>query len=120
MNAAIYIINRFLFRFIEFWRHWYAGSFKFGSNIFISFLENLDKSVALKITAKNIFQPLYQDRSFIGYVLGFIFRSVRLFFGGIFYLIVAAIALVIYLFWLAIPILVIYEIVKNLGFAIKV
>jgi len=113
MTVFIYIINRFFYRFIEFWRHWYVGGFKIGSNIFLSLLEKLDRKVVLRITLKNFFQPLYQDRSFIGYFLGIIFRSIRLFFGGIFYLLVAILALAVYLFWLAIPLLIIFEIIKR-------
>jgi len=45
--------------------------------------------------------------------LGIIFRSIRLFFGGIFYLLVAILALAVYLFWLAIPLLIIFEIIKD-------
>ncbi|MFH1347035.1 MAG: hypothetical protein ABIH10_02185 [Spirochaetota bacterium] len=116
MTALIYIINRFFYRFVEFWRHWYVGSFKIASHIFLSLLEKLDKRVALKITFKNFFQPLYQDRSFIGYFLGIIFRSFRLFFGGIFYLFLGFLAIIIYLFWLAIPVLIIFEIIKGLSF----
>ena len=115
MTAFIYIINRFFYRFIEFWRHWYVGGFKIGSHIFLSLLEKLDRKVALRITLKNFFHPLYQDRSFIGYFLGIIFRSIRLFFGGIFYLFMAIIAVAIYLFWFAVPLLIIFEIVKGLN-----
>ena len=115
MTAFIYITNRFFYRFADFWRHWYFGSFKIASYIFLSLLEKLDRKMALKITLKNFFQPLYQDRSFIGYFLGIIFRSFRLFFGGIFYLIAALFALAIYLLWLIIPILIIFEIIKGLG-----
>lgn len=116
MTAFIYIINRFFYRFVEFWRHWYIGSFKITSHIFLSLLEKLDRRVALRITFKNFFQPLYQDRSFIGYFLGIIFRSFRLLFGGIFYLLIAILMLAAYLFWLAIPLLIIFEIIKDLSF----
>ncbi len=115
MIAFIYIINRFFYRLADFWRHWYVGSFKITSHVFLSLLERLDRTMAFKITLKNFFQPLYQDRSFIGYFLGFIFRSCRLILGGIFYLFVAILALAIYLFWLAIPVLIIFEIIKGLS-----
>lgn len=115
MTAFIYIINRFFYRFFEFWRHWYVTSFKVGGHIFISLLERLDQTIALRITLKNLFQPLYQDKSFIGYFLGFIFRTFRLFLGGIFYLILTTIALAVYLAWLAVPLLIVFEIAKSAG-----
>ncbi len=115
MTAFIYIINRVFYRFVDFWQHWYIGSFKIANHILLSLLERLDRRIALKITFKNFFQPLYQDRSFIGYVLGFIFRTIRLFFGGIFYLFVVILVLTAYLFWLVIPLLIIFEIIKGIN-----
>lgn len=115
MTAFIYIVNRIFYRFVDFWRHWYVGSFKIAGHILLSLLEKIDKRIALKITLKNFFQPLYQDRSFIGYCLGFIFRTIRLFFGGVSYLFIIILGLSIYLFWLAIPLLIIFEIIKDIN-----
>ncbi len=65
--------------------------------------ERFDRVIALKVTARFLFQPLYGDYSVIGYVFGFIFRSIRLAFGIVTYAFVATIYLVIYLAWVAVP-----------------
>ncbi len=114
MIFAIYLFNRFFYRIFEFLEHWYPGSFKIAGHFFISFLEKLDRTFAFKITLRNIFQPLYSDRSFIGYILGFFFRSWRLIIGGILYLAIGALAIAIYLVWLAVPVFIIFEILQNL------
>jgi hypothetical protein len=70
--------------------------------------------LAFKITLKHLFEPLYQDRSFIGYVLGFIFRSGRLIAGALFYFILLAFAAAVYLIWLAVPVFIIFKIATAL------
>lgn len=106
----IYLFKRFIFRISEFLRHWYINSFFVWSNFVISVLERLDRFFALKITWRHLFEPLYQDRSFLGYVLGFIFRSGRLIFGILVYLPLIFLAIVGYLIWLGIPFYIVYQI----------
>jgi len=106
----IYLFNRFIFRAQEFLRHWYVGGFFYFKRVVFSFLAKLDKFFALKITWRYLFQPLYQDRNPLGYILGFIFRSGRLLVSGFIYLVIIAVAVVLYLVWMAIPIFSIYKI----------
>jgi len=114
MTLIPYFISRFFYRLAEFFRHWYFGSFKIYSHFIISLLEKFDRGLAFKITLKYIFQPLYQDRTTIGYILGFFFRSGRLIVGGIVYAVIIIIALFFYLIWLMVPIYIIYRILANI------
>lgn len=111
MALIPYLFIRFFYLLWEFLRHWYLGSFKIYSHFIVSLLEKFDRRFAFKITLKNLFQPLYQDRSFIGYILGFIFRIWRLAIGGFIYLIILAGAILIYLAWMTIPIYVVFKII---------
>lgn len=114
MPIFTYLLNRFFYRFLGFFRRWYLdGSRAYGRFAF-SFLEKQEKKLALKITLEHFFEPLYQDRSFIGYILGFFFRSGRLIFGGAAFLILSITAAFFYFVWLAIPIYVIFQILNNL------
>ena len=108
----IFLIDRLIFRISNFLRHWYVLSFKIYTNFVISIFEKMDKVFALKITYKNIFSPLYSDRSVFGYFFGFVFRVVRLFVGGITYTFTAIITVLIYLVWAAIPLFIMYKIIK--------
>ncbi|MDO8467036.1 MAG: hypothetical protein Q7S83_02740 [bacterium] len=102
--SLVYLAHQFLYRIYEFLRHWYVGGFLTITHRTLAVLENLDQTLALWVTFKYIFRPLYQDYSVIGYVLGFIFRITRLFMGGLVYLIIVAVAMVIYLAWAGLPI----------------
>ena len=107
-----YLLNRFIFRIKEFIRHWYIKSFFIYSQFIISILEKLDRYFALKITWRHIFEPLYQDRTILGYFLGFIFRFWRLAIGGLFYSLIIIAAIGLYFIWLLIPFFIIYKIFK--------
>ncbi len=113
MTAFVYLFNRFFYRIADFFRHWYFGSFRLYSHFIISLLEKLDRRLAFKITLRHLFQPLYQDRTMIGYILGFFFRAGRLIVGGIIYIFVLLLAIFFYLIWLAIPIYIMYRIFKS-------
>lgn len=110
MTFIPYLFNRLFYRLLDFLRHWYFDSFKVYSHFIISLLEKFDRRLAFRITFKNLFHPLYQDRSFIGYILGFSFRASRLAMGGFIYAIMITIAISLYLAWLAIPIYIILKI----------
>lgn len=107
----VYLFNRFIYRIKEFFRHWYIKSFFVYSHFVVSQLEKLDRFLAFKITLRCLFKPLYQDYSFLGHILGFIFRVARLIFGGIVYAIVFALAVALYVIWLATPIYIVYKII---------
>ncbi|MCL5004806.1 MAG: hypothetical protein M1170_02600 [Patescibacteria group bacterium] len=108
----IYLFNRLLRRIKKFFRHWYVNGFFVYSHFIVSFLEKLDRFFALKITWRYLFQPLYQERNIIGYILGFVFRLGRLLVGGAVYLAIIAGAAGLYLIWLAFPVYVIFKIIR--------
>lgn len=112
--TAYYIFSSLIDRVTDFFVHWYAGGFRIWGHFTISLMEALDRRLAFKITVKYLFQPLYQDRSFIGYTLGFIFRVFRLFIGAILYAFIAVIAIAVYLIWAAAPIYVVFKIINGL------
>ncbi len=109
----IFTLNRFIFRISEFIWHWYVVSFEIFAHITVSFLEKLDRFFAFKISLRHIFKPLYQDRSVIGYVLGFIFRLMRIILGGISYGIIIVAAAILFLGWAFIPLFIIFKALKS-------
>lgn len=111
VSVLVYLGNRFFYRFREFLRHWYKDGFFFFSRRLIDFLERLDRYFALRITFRHLFKPLYQNYTFIGYFLGFLFRSARLIAAGLIYGLLILIGLAFYLFWAFIPLGIIYKII---------
>ena len=96
-------MERFVYRIIEFLRHWYVRSVRIYSNFILTRFERLDRKFAWMVTFKNLFQPLYKDYTIIGYTIGFLFRLVRLLIASVVYSVFFCIAVFVYLIWLAIP-----------------
>lgn len=107
--SLVYLLQRFFYRIYEFLRHWYVGSFLAVTHKTLNILEALDRRLALRITLRYLFRPLYQDYTVLGYILGFIFRSGRLILGSIIYLSIFIIAAAIYLAWAVAPFYIIYK-----------
>lgn len=98
-----YLAQKFLWRIADFLRHWYLRSAKLYSNYVLDRLHDFDKVLAWKITFQNLFTPLYKDYTFVGYVLGFFLRSIRLLVASVFYAVVFAVAIICYVAWLLVP-----------------
>jgi len=111
--ALSYLVQRFIYRIVEFLRHWYVKSVKIYSNFVLNILSRIDYYLAWKITLKYLFQPLYKDYSLIGYILGFIFRLGRLTIASVVYGILFFIAVGLYLLWFIVPIYLIYLVFRN-------
>ncbi len=112
--SLVYVANRLGYRILAFFQHWYLNGFLTATDSLLNVLERLDHFFAFKITFKHLFKPLYQDYTLIGYLWGFVFRSLRLIFGGLVYGIIILAAAALYLVWAAIPIYIIYKIISNL------
>ena len=111
--SLVYILTHLGKRVLDFFRHWYIDGFLRSVDWTLSILERLDKKFAVRITVKNWLQPLYQDYSFIGYIWGFIFRTIRISIGLIVYFIFLCLALSLFILWAAAPLLVIYKIINS-------
>lgn len=79
-------------------------------------LTGLDGTFAVILTVRHLFEPLYQDRTFIGYILGFIFRVLRVALGLLIYLIVVTVALVLYISWSLVPVFSLYKVFEGIIF----
>ena len=101
--APVYLIQRLVYRVVNFFHHWYIDGSRAIGNKLILTLEAADQSFAVKITLRHFFEPLYKDYSPVGRVLGIIFRTGRIIIGGIVYLLILAAFAIVYVVWLAIP-----------------
>lgn len=101
--ALVYLAHRPFYRLVDFFHHWYVDGPRYFAHGFISFLERLDQTLAIRITFRYLFQPLYKDYTIIGRILGFIFRSIRIAIGLAVYLFFSIVFIVFYLAWVSVP-----------------
>lgn len=106
--SLAYLIQRFFYRLIDFFHHWYVDGSRNAFHYFLSILEAVDRSMAIKITLRHFFEPLYSDYTIVGRILGIIFRSGRILIGGLVYGLLVVLFLAVYLVWLFIPPLILY------------
>lgn len=104
--APIYIIYRLFYVIGLFLRHWYVDSFYVSAQYARSLFLRMDRSIAVRVTFLNFFEPLYQDYTILGYIYGFIFRSLRLLVGTTIYLFLGSLAILLFGIWLLIPIII--------------
>ena len=101
--ALIYLLRRAVYRFSDFFHHWYIHGTRNSFHYFISMLEKVDQAVAIKVTIRYFFHPLYKDYTILGRILGVIFRSGRILIGLLVYALLIVVFLLIYLAWILIP-----------------
>lgn len=110
--SIVYLAWRFLYRFLDFFRHWYIDGTRAFGRRFMATLTAADQSFAVAITLRHFFEPLYKDYSIIGRILGIVFRSARVVIGGVCYLFLALAFAIAYLAWLAIPFIIFFYAAK--------
>ncbi|MCR4328794.1 MAG: hypothetical protein NUV53_04805 [Patescibacteria group bacterium] len=101
--ALVYIVQRAFFRIADFFHHWYGDGSRVVFHNFISMLERLDRKFAVKVTLRYFFEPLYQDYSAVGRVLGVLFRTIRVSVGLAVYAATAIFYAIIFAAWCATP-----------------
>ena len=106
--APVYLLERFFYRLADFFHHWYVDGSREIGHRFISALEETDRSLAIKVTIRYFFQPLYKDYTAVGRILGVIFRTGRILVALAVYLLIVALFLLFYLAWLATPVVIIF------------
>lgn len=94
---------------------WYITDSKFYWGEVIKFIKVMDRDFGLIANVYNWLSPLYGDYSYIGRVAGPIFRTFRIFMAAIFYLVVIFAAFFVYIFWLALPVIIAAMIFSNLA-----
>ena len=101
--SFIYILQRALYRLGDFFHNWYVHGSRNLTHYFISVFERVDQVLAVRVTLRYFFYPLYKDYSVTGRILGIIFRSGRILIGVSVYAFLAVIFLIVYLLWFSAP-----------------
>jgi len=89
--------------------HWYFVFVpQYLVSILFRYIGYIDDKLAITVMASYIFVPLFNDKTVLGYVLGFVFRLIRIIFGGFILLVFIISAFLILVFWVIAPALFLY------------
>ena len=108
-QVAIYLAKTFAFRIGLFFQRWYVGGFFTLYGLWLRLVRACERRLAIRINVRFLFQPLYQERNIVGYVLGFLYRFVKICVGGTLYFGTFALVIVAYVIWAAFPLVLIYK-----------
>ena len=112
--SLVYLAQRLLYRFLDFFHHWYVDGSRAIARHFMETMRSVDQSLAVAITLRHFFEPLYKDYSIVGRIMGIIFRTARVLIGGIFYIFLALLFAIAYVIWIAIPAVILYYAARNI------
>lgn len=101
--ALSYLVQLALSRIAGFFAHWYVD----GSRAFLARYRDASRSLEGLVASRSmlhlLFRPLYGDYSFVGRIIGPIFRTGRLAIGALAHLALAAAFLAAWLLWVLLP-----------------
>lgn len=105
---------KFIKEIINFFSFWYLTSSKNFWQKEVSFIKGIENDIGLLINLRLMFQPIFGDYSYMGRVIGPIFRTGRILFGFIFILLSLVFMVIMYLIWIILPLLTFLMIFLNL------
>lgn len=111
--SVVYLAERFFYRIFNFFHHWYMDGSRAIGRSFMAAIASADRSLALRVTVRHFFEPLYKDYTIIGRILGVVFRTCRVAIGLVAYLVIAACYILAWAVWVLIPALIIYYAAKT-------
>lgn len=99
---------------ISFFSFWYITSSKAFWNKEILFIKGIERDMGVFINLKLLFQPIFGDYSYMGRVIGPIFRMSRVLIGFIIMAISIVAVAAMYLIWIILPPLAFLMVFLNL------
>lgn len=113
-NLLIYVLREVARSFFGFFSDWYIRAPKvFWKKVMASY-KSWERQWAMGIMVRNWFSPLYQDYTILGYFIGVIFRTLRIFLALLFYAFFFAGAGLLLLAWLLLPAAMVWMMLVNL------
>ncbi len=86
---------------------WYTQGFLWFASLLMTVVMETEHRLALRVLARNLFQPMYGQTDRIGRIISFFVRLVILIFRSLYWFFKSLVLLVILAFWLIAPIAVV-------------
>lgn len=93
---------------------WYSSGLKKRFSTFKNQVKRISKSLALKIMFANYFKPMFGEYSRQGRMISFFMRTILLIWRLILFLVLFSCSLFLFLFWVALPALAVWQIIVEL------
>ena len=103
---AEYFVNlpiNFIKGMINFFSFWYITSSRSFWHKEVAFIKGIERDIGVLINLKLVFQPIFGDYTYMGRVIGPIFRLSRVLIGLFIMLVSIIVVLMIYSIWIFLP-----------------
>ncbi len=108
------ILARIIWDFLYFPLWWYSlGLIKTTKGV-LNFYRNQEASLGFLVWFRNIFVPMYGQHDFAGRLISFLVRLVQIIYRGLAMLFVIIFGIIFFIFYLALPLLILLAIWKQL------
>ena len=96
---------------------WWYSSGVYRTGVFcVRHIQKQWINMGLSIHLKFLFKPMYAQKDFAGRVISFFARFIQLIFKLVAFLVSILLFLIVFLLWIALPMIIIWQIVINLKF----
>ncbi len=75
--------------------------------------------LGIPIQLRNLFEPMYAQRDFMGVAISFVMRIILVIFKLVSFVMVFGVCMILFILWVSLPIICIYGIVSNYKFLIR-
>lgn len=95
---------------------WYSIGLKRMWNVFMDSLKSGEKVLGISIWIKNIWRPMYGQYDWTGRIISFIVRVVQIIIRTILFVLWVVVSFLIVAIWVLLPLIVISQVVYQIGF----
>lgn len=104
---------------IKLFKFWYLDVLLLFLRTWKNTLSFLEEDLAVGLMWRLLFTPLFHDSSFVGRILSFLFRLIRIFTGLSAYLLATTLIIVLMLGWFILPIVLFYPSLSEISLVVK-
>jgi hypothetical protein len=116
-----YFVNlpvKFVKGMVNFFYFWYVQSSRNFWNREIAFIKQIERDMGVMVNLRLITQPIFGDYTYMGRVIGPIFRLGRVLIGFLIVLVSIVIITFVYLIWIILPFLAFLMVILNLFYVL--
>ena len=112
LNSAKYIAVELVGELFYFPLWWYSRGTKKSFVFFWQKVVSMERRVGLAVWLTNLFRPMYNQNDWQGLVISFFMRLAQIIFRSIWLAVWLVLMMMLFLFWLALPPLIIYQLIS--------
>lgn len=113
LTKAVVLDTAVVFLYFPVW--WYGPGAVQAARGCFGIVARAARSFGVHIWLKNLFRPMFAQRDIPGRIISFVFRLLTIIFYSVVLALLLVLAVTLFLAWLALPIFLVYEFIRQLA-----